>query len=288
MISHDRWQHRIFRAPTAIPGMSAGASRRVTGPPGLLYLPAMLHCTQARPALALLALLAAAACSPTYSPDDYATRAVQQTNRVDQGVIVGQRRVMVTAEGTTGAAAGAAAGGIVGAQTPGGNMASAIGGVGGALIGGLLGTATERVAGDTTAVEYIVRKENGDLLSVVQRDRVPLQVGERVLVIGGAQARIVPDYTRPVPGAGTTPATAGAGTPPAGQAAAAGATPLPGAQAAAGQLTGAATQAAAGALPPAATTPPAGATVPPQPVAAEPLDTPGAPGTAARPAEPIL
>jgi outer membrane lipoprotein SlyB len=156
----------------------------------------MLHRKPARAAPALLALLALSACGPRFSPDAYATRAVQQANRVEQGIVVGARRVTVQAEGTTGAATGAAAGGIIGSQTPGGNMAGAIGGVGGALLGGLLGSAAERVAGDTTATEYIVRKPNGELVSVTQRDQTPLAVGERVLVISGPQARIVPDYTQ--------------------------------------------------------------------------------------------
>lgn len=149
------------------------------------------------PLLPLL-LLALAGCRPSYSPDDYATRAVQQMNRVEQGVIIGSRAVTVTAEGSTGAATGGAAGGILGAQAPGGNITSAIGAVGGALVGGLIGTTTERVAGDTTAIEYIVRKENGDLVSVTQRDATPLAIGQRVLVIAGNQARIVADYTQPV------------------------------------------------------------------------------------------
>ncbi|MGK7863848.1 hypothetical protein [Falsiroseomonas sp. E2-1-a4] len=149
--------------------------------------------------LLLLPVLALAACRPSYSPDDYATAAVQQMNRVEQAVIIGRRQVTVTADGNTGAATGGAAGGIMGSQAPGGNMAGAIGAVGGALVGGLFGAATERVAGSTTAVEYIVRKTNGELLSVTQRDEVALVIGERVLVIAGAQARIVPDYTQPVP-----------------------------------------------------------------------------------------
>ncbi|MBU8540433.1 hypothetical protein [Falsiroseomonas tokyonensis] len=167
--------------------------------------------------LLLLAPLALAGCRPSYSPDDYATAAVQQMNRVEQAVIIGRRQVTVTAEGTTGATTGGAAGGIVGSQAPGGNMAGAIGAVGGALVGGLLGSATERVAGNTTAYEYIVRKANGDLASVTQRDDIPLSIGERVLVIAGNQARIVPDYTQTVPeaegGAAQAPAAAPAPGP---------------------------------------------------------------------------
>ena len=40
-----------------------------------------------------------------------------------------------------------------------------------------------------------MRKPNGDLLSVTQKDEVPLKLGQKVLLIAGNQARIVPDYT---------------------------------------------------------------------------------------------
>lgn len=146
---------------------------------------------------ALLLPLALLACGPRYSPDAYATRAVQQTNQVEQGVIIGRREVRVQADGATGAATGGAAGGVIGSQTSGGNLTGAIGAVGGALVGGLFGTAAERVAGDTNAFEYIVRRTDGTLVSVTQRDAAPLDLGTRVLVIGGAQARIVADYTQP-------------------------------------------------------------------------------------------
>jgi len=138
-----------------------------------------------------------AACGPDYSPNTYATNAVQQANKVDQGVIVGVREVGVSASGTAGAAVGGAAGGIAGAQA-GSGATSAFGALGGALVGGIAGSAAEHVVGDTRAFEYIIRKLNGDLLSVTQKDAEPLTVGQKVLVIAGNQARVVPDYTVPV------------------------------------------------------------------------------------------
>ncbi len=146
---------------------------------------------------AILLLLLLAGCGNRYSADEYATRAVQQANRAEQGVVAGFRMVQIAADGTTGAAAGAAAGGVLGSATPGNRIAEALGAVGGALVGGLIGNAAERAANSGNGVEYVVRKRNGDLVSVVQRDLVPLEVGARVLVIEGAQARIVPDYITP-------------------------------------------------------------------------------------------
>jgi len=147
--------------------------------------------------LALLALLALTACGERFTPDTYATRAVQQANKVEQGEIAGVRKVNISAEGSTGAATGAAAGGVIGAQAPGGGIGAALGGVGGALVGGLIGRATESAVVDAPAFEYVVRTTRGELVSVTQRDREALRVGQRVLVITGTQARVVPDYTVP-------------------------------------------------------------------------------------------
>ena len=141
---------------------------------------------------ALLVMLAS--CGPDYSPDTYSSNAVQQANKVEQGVIVGVRDVAVSTSGATGAVTGGAAGGIAGAQV-GSGPASAFAALGGTLVGGLTGAAVEHATGDTKAFEYIVRKGNGDLVSVTQKDKVPLALGQKVLVIAGNQARVVPDYT---------------------------------------------------------------------------------------------
>ncbi len=146
-----------------------------------------------------------AGCGPNYSPDTYASSAVQQANKVEQGVIVGVRPVAVSASGAVGAVTGGAAGGIAGAQV-GTGAVSALTALGGSLVGGLAGSAAEHVAGDSKAFEYIIRKPNGDLVSVTQKDEAPLKLGLKVLVIAGTQARVVPDYTNPE--AGAAPPTA--------------------------------------------------------------------------------
>ena len=152
-------------------------------------------------------LVGLSGCGPSYSPNTYDFSAVQQANKVDQGVVVGVRQVGVTADGTVGAVTGGAAGGILGSQVPGSSLGTAFGTIGGTLIGGAVGTAVEHTADDTTVFEYIVRQSNGDLLSVAQKDVKPLAIGQHVLVITGKQARIVPDYTVAV-----DPPKAGAGS----------------------------------------------------------------------------
>ena len=133
--------------------------------------------------ITLCALLTAtvAGCGRDYSPNTYASNAVQQANKAEQGVIVAVREVGASGSGTVGAMMGGAAGGIA-------------------------GSTAEHIVGDTRAFEYIVRKTNGHLVSVTQNDTKPLAIGQKVLVITGNQARVVADHTVPAePGAKEKP-----------------------------------------------------------------------------------
>ncbi len=142
---------------------------------------------------AVFGVLALAGCASDYSPNTYASNAVQYANRVEPGTVVGFRQVAISANGNIGAVTGGAAGGVLGSEYGGTPLAA----VGGTAVGALVGTALDHAAGDTTGWEYIVRKHNGDMLSVTQREKKPLDLGQKVLVIIGPQARVVPDYSVP-------------------------------------------------------------------------------------------
>jgi outer membrane lipoprotein SlyB len=146
------------------------------------------------PLVALLAPLVLAGCARDFSPNTYGTQAVQQANKVNQGVVIGVRKVDIKGDSATGAATGAAAGGIIGSNV-GKGTASALSTLAGTVSGGLIGATAEQAAENTWGYEYIVKRGNGDLLSVTQHDEKPLAIGTKVLLIEGAQARIVPDYT---------------------------------------------------------------------------------------------
>ena len=143
-------------------------------------------------------LAALPGCAPSYSPDTYATNATQQANKVDQGVIVGVRPVKISVDATLGSATGAAAGGIAGSQIGGGGPVTALSALSGTVAGGVVGNVVSHAAGDTDGFEYIVKKTNGDMLSVTQKDVTALGIGAHVLIIEGPQARVVADYTVPL------------------------------------------------------------------------------------------
>ena len=253
--------------------------------------------------LLALPLLALAACGQSYSPDTYASRAVQQANKAERGVVVGVRPVDIQADGSTGATAGAAAGAAAGSQIGQGGLANTFSAIGGGVLGGLLGQATERAAGDTNGFEYIVRKDNkdGDLVSVVQKDEKALTIGQRVLVISGNQARIVPDYTTEPPedpakaqASNNRPATPVASTPPAPAAAGGADSATPGGSAAPSTATPAATDLAPPAASAPATSAPATPTPPPttpapaaEPAPAEQAPAEQAPASGAQPSSAV-
>jgi outer membrane lipoprotein SlyB len=163
-----------------------------------------MSATQAHPSHSGVSLLIVlpltlllAACGQKYSPDTYSSSAVQQASKVESGVIVGVRKVAISADPTIASATGAAAGGIAGSQVSEGAY-SALSALGGAVVGGLAGSEAGHKIQDTYGYEYIVRNAKGDLLSVTQKDTTPLKVGQRVLLIQGSQARVVNDYTEHV------------------------------------------------------------------------------------------
>jgi outer membrane lipoprotein SlyB len=149
--------------------------------------------------------LAVAGCSEGYSPNTYAANAAQQEATVQRGVIIGVRQVLISANGTVGAAAGGAGGGVVGAQVSGSPVTTAFGAIGGALVGGIGGTAAEQAVADAKGWEYIVQETGDKLVSITQTSKMALPVGLHVLVIADAQqARIVPDYTLQIAAASPT------------------------------------------------------------------------------------
>jgi len=65
-----------------------------------------------------------------------------------------------------------------------------LGAIGGAIIGGLAGTMAERSATTGEAMEFIIREDDGQTISVVQTNEERFQAGERVVLTRGARTRI--------------------------------------------------------------------------------------------------
>jgi len=149
--------------------------------------------TALRLAVATACLLIVSGCANSYSPNTYSSSTMQQTNKVDRAVVKMVRPIHVKDSGYEfGVITGGTAGGVAGAQI-GEGKGSALGAVGGALAGATAGALIQQKAGETDAFEYILEKSNGDLLTIAQKQDQPFTVGAHVLILYGAQARVIPD-----------------------------------------------------------------------------------------------
>ena len=65
-----------------------------------------------------------------------------------------------------------------------------LGAIGGAVLGGVVGSAIENGASQSQAVEFIIREDSGQTISVVQTNEEDFRPGERVILTRGARTRI--------------------------------------------------------------------------------------------------
>lgn len=146
-------------------------------------------------ALIVLMITVVTACTPNISPNQYATTEVGQANRTVPGVIVNERQVVVTgsADGNNwGALGGGAAGAVAGSAIGGGTRMNILGGIAGAIGGAVLGNAIQNSATTQNGMEYIVRMDNGNLITVTQSMQPLFNKGQQVYVLFGDRVRIIP------------------------------------------------------------------------------------------------
>ncbi|MDE2197424.1 MAG: glycine zipper 2TM domain-containing protein [Rhodospirillales bacterium] len=97
-------------------------------------------------------------------------------------------RSQPTGVGTLGGAAiGGVAGSYIGRNDVRGNI---LGAIGGAIIGGVAGSAIESGVSTGSAMEFIIREDSGQTISVVQTNETGLQPGDRVVLTRGARTHI--------------------------------------------------------------------------------------------------
>lgn len=142
--------------------------------------------------LAAAVLCGLAACAPVNTNSTYSAYEMGRTANLSYGVIVSMRDVAVrgpqTGIGTMGGVAvGATTGSLLGRGDP---AAGIVGIIAGAIIGGIAGNAIETSANSGYAVEFIIREDTGQTISVVQTNEEGFRPGERVVLSRGARTRL--------------------------------------------------------------------------------------------------
>ncbi len=125
------------------------------------------------------------ACAEQQSQNTYNEGEVGKQTDIEFGKILGVKHVKVQAQQSgVGTVAGAAGGGVVGSEL-GGGKGAILTTIAGALAGGFAGSAAEKALNDKVGIQYIIKKENGRTVSIVQnigKDDKPLSVGQRVMI----------------------------------------------------------------------------------------------------------
>jgi len=146
--------------------------------------------------LAAVVLLSVAAglsaCAPANTNSTYSSAEIGRSAQISYGVIVSMRTVQVQGQsGGVGTVGGAVAGGVAGSYLGRGDpRAGILGAVGGAILGGVAGTAAEKSLSSGQAVEFIIREDNGQTISVVQTNEDNFHPGERIVLSRGARTHI--------------------------------------------------------------------------------------------------
>jgi len=136
--------------------------------------------------LAFAAFLGAlAACTHPPGQNAYDAEEIGKASDIAFGRIMAVKHVNIMEKNTgAGGLAGATAGGVAGSNV-GGGRGSIVGVVAGAILGGLAGSEAERAMRDRVGIQYVIKKENGKIVSIVQnilKDDQPLAVGQRVMI----------------------------------------------------------------------------------------------------------
>jgi len=112
-------------------------------------------------------------------------------------VDLSQRRAGVSDGTLIGGGVGAAGGAIAGAAIGGTAGSAVLGGVLGAVGGAIAGTAIDRNS-TTRGIEVTIQKDDGQMVTIAQRDDGDVQMGDRVIIVydGNGIARAVRDSGR--------------------------------------------------------------------------------------------
>lgn len=139
-------------------------------------------------AFALLASLTLVGCtnSDIYSGSVYTAEQAKEARSIAYGTILSVREVTIQSDGTNGVlgtVGGGVLGGVTGSTIGGGrgrDVATAVG----AIAGAVLGNAAEQKMNQTTALELVIRKDDGQEMVVVQKAEAGFVPGRRVRLVG--------------------------------------------------------------------------------------------------------
>lgn len=166
----------------------------------------MPHPLRKSPVFALVALLAfaLAGCANTPGPNSYTPEEAMSVGQVTPATVLSAREVKIRPNAQTGSAgslAGAVVGGVAGSSA-GSGRGQVLMTIGGLILGSIVGRNAENAASTQTALQVILKTDDGRTLSIVQPLGVKVQPGEKVWLTryqgeNGGRYRVEPRTSTP-------------------------------------------------------------------------------------------
>jgi outer membrane lipoprotein SlyB len=139
-----------------------------------------------------VAALTLAACQADIDSNHYNSSSTGKASAASACTVVTVRQVNVSSNNNqVGTLVGGAAGGVAGYSIGSGNTAHLLGGIGGAVLGGIAGNATQSALSSQSGYEYVVKLDNGQLMTLTQGDDTLLTAGQRCMILFGNPSRVI-------------------------------------------------------------------------------------------------
>lgn len=131
------------------------------------------------------------ACQADINSNQYGTSSVGRAAAASPCSVLSVRQVTVKSDNSAGTLLGGAAGAVGGYAIGGDKTAHLLGGIGGAVLGGLAGDAAQGALSSQMGYEYVVRLDNGQVMTLTQGADVLLTPGQKCMILLGNPSRLI-------------------------------------------------------------------------------------------------
>ncbi len=130
-------------------------------------------------------------CQADINSNQYTTESVGKVSKAAPCSVLSVRQVSVKSDNQVGTLVGGLAGGVAGYSIGSGSTAHNLGAIGGAVLGGLAGKATQGALSSQGGYEYIVKLDDGQVMTLTQGTDVLLTPGQKCMILFGNPSRLI-------------------------------------------------------------------------------------------------
>lgn len=130
-------------------------------------------------------------CQADINSNQYSTSSVGKVSSAAPCSVLSVRQVSVKSNNQLGTVIGSLAGGVAGYSIGSGSTAHNLGAIGGAVLGGMAGNATQGALSSQGGYEYVVKLDNGQVMTITQGTDVLLTPGQKCMLLYGNPSRLI-------------------------------------------------------------------------------------------------